>query len=144
MLLTEYNIQYVTQKAIKGIVLSDYLAHQPMKGYQSMKFDFHDEDIMFVRDCNIPGFNEGPESGSRWMLVFDCTSNARGHRIGAVITSHTDFHLPFTTRLCFDYTNNMAEDEACIYGFEAAIDLRIKILEVCSDSTLVISLVKGD
>lgn len=28
MALIEYDIQYVTQKAIKGSVLSDYLAHQ--------------------------------------------------------------------------------------------------------------------
>lgn len=27
MLLTEYDIQYVTQKSIKGSVLSDYRAH---------------------------------------------------------------------------------------------------------------------
>ncbi|XP_050914864.1 uncharacterized protein LOC127129782 [Lathyrus oleraceus] len=38
----------------------------------------------------------------------------------------------------------MAEYEACIYDIEAAIDLRIKILEVCGDSALVISHVKGD
>ena len=38
----------------------------------------------------------------------------------------------------------MAEYEACIYGLEAAIDLKIKILEVYDDSALVISQVKGD
>ncbi|XP_050895426.1 uncharacterized protein LOC127102052 [Lathyrus oleraceus] len=38
----------------------------------------------------------------------------------------------------------MAEYEACIFGTEAAIDLRIKILEVYGDSALVISQVKGD
>lgn len=30
MPLTEYIIQHVTQKAVKGSVLSDYLAHQPL------------------------------------------------------------------------------------------------------------------
>lgn len=38
----------------------------------------------------------------------------------------------------------MAEYEACTFGIEATIDLRIKILEVYGDSTLVISQVKGD
>lgn len=38
----------------------------------------------------------------------------------------------------------MAEYEACIFGRKVAIDLRIKILEVYGDSTLVISQVKGD
>ncbi|XP_050908965.1 uncharacterized protein LOC127122713 [Lathyrus oleraceus] len=37
----------------------------------------------------------------------------------------------------------MAEYEACIYGLEAAIYLRIKIVEVFGDSALVITQVKG-
>ncbi|XP_050878259.1 uncharacterized protein LOC127082076, partial [Lathyrus oleraceus] len=119
MLLSEYDIQYVSQKAIKGSVLSDYLANQPVEDYQSLKFDFPDEDIMVVKDCEIPGLDEGPEPGSRWKLMFDA-------------------------RLCFDCTNNIAEYEACILGIEAAIDLRIKILEVCGDSALVIYQVKGE
>ncbi|XP_050895577.1 uncharacterized protein LOC127102217 [Lathyrus oleraceus] len=136
------------KKAIKGSVLSDYLAHLPIEGYQPLRFDFPNKDIMFIRDFPMPGFEagpeEGPEPGSRWTLVFDDASNARGHGIGVVITSPTDFHLPFTARLCFDCTNNMAEYEACIYGLEEAIDLRIKILEVYGDLALVISQVKGD
>lgn len=108
MLLTEYDIQYLTQKAIKGTVLFDYLAHQPMEGYQPIKFDIPDEDIMFIRDCNIPVPNEGPEPGARWTLVFDGASNAKGHGIGAFITYPSGFHIPFISRLCFDCTNNMA------------------------------------
>ncbi|XP_050897462.1 uncharacterized protein LOC127104316 [Lathyrus oleraceus] len=148
MLLTEYDIQYVTQKAIKGSVLSDYLAHLSIEGYQPLRFDFPNEDIMFIKDFIMPGFEAGPEEGpklgSQWTLVFDGSSNARGHGIGVVITSPTGFHLPFTARLSFDCTNNMAEYEVCIYGLEAEIDLRIKILEVYGDSTLVMSQVKGD
>ncbi|XP_050877403.1 uncharacterized protein LOC127081165 [Lathyrus oleraceus] len=117
-------------------------------GYQLLRFDFPDEDIMFIRDFTMPGFEvspeEGPEPGSRWTLVFDGASNARGHGIGVVITSPTGFRIPFTARLCFDCTNNMAEYEACIYILEATIDLRIKVLEVFGDSALVISQVKGD
>ena len=33
MLLSEYDIVYVTQKAIKGSALADYLADLPMKSY---------------------------------------------------------------------------------------------------------------
>ena len=45
MILTEYDIQYTSQRAIKGSVLSNYLAHQPIEDYQPMKFEFPDEDI---------------------------------------------------------------------------------------------------
>lgn len=108
-----------------------------------MHFEFHDEDIMLIRDCNIPGPEGGQELGPCWTLVFDGASNAQGNGIGAVITSSTGFHLPFTPRLCFACTNNMAEYEACIFGIVATIDLRIKILEVYEDSALVIIQVKG-
>ena len=99
MLLTEYDIQYVSQKGIKRSVMSNYLAHLPVEGYQSLMFDFLDEDIIFNRDSTVPGPEEGLEPGSQWTLVFDNASNACGHVIGAFITSPTGFHLPFTARL---------------------------------------------
>ncbi|XP_050889446.1 uncharacterized protein LOC127094688 [Lathyrus oleraceus] len=156
MVLTEYDIQHVPQKAIKGSVLSYYLAQQPLEDYQSMHFEFHDEDIMLIRDCNIPGPEEGPEPGSWWTLVFDGAFNAHGNGIGEIITSPTGFHLPFTARLYFKCTNNMAEYEACIgeiitsptgfhlpFGIEVVIDLRIKIRDDYRDLALVVSQVKG-
>ncbi|XP_050876386.1 uncharacterized protein LOC127080101 [Lathyrus oleraceus] len=144
MLLSDYGIQYVTQKSIKGSVLSEYLAHQPVEDYQSMRLDFPDEDVMYIRDYEIPGPEEGPKPGSRWTLVFDGASNALCNKIGVVITSPKDFYLPFTARLCFKCTNNTAEYEACILEIEASIDLIIKILDVYGDSALVIYHIKGD
>lgn len=87
MALTKYDIQHVTQKAVKGSVLSNYLTHQPLEDYQSIPFELPDKDIM-LRDYNIPGLEEGPEPGSRWTLVFDGASNAQGNGIGG---SH---HIP--------------------------------------------------
>lgn len=68
MLLSEYDIQYVTQKAIKGSVLSEFLAHQILDDYQPMRFYFPDEYVMALRDYEIPDPEEGPEPGSRWKL----------------------------------------------------------------------------
>ncbi|KAI5418097.1 hypothetical protein KIW84_042654 [Lathyrus oleraceus] len=59
-----------------------------------MRFKFPDKDIMLIRDCNIPGPEEGPEPGSRWSMIFDGASNSHGNGVGAVITSPTDFHPP--------------------------------------------------
>lgn len=137
MALIEYNIQHVTQKAIKGNMFSNYLAHQALEDYQPMRFDFLDEDIMFIKDCNILGLEEGPEPRSQWMLVFEGASNSQGNGTGEVITSPTGFHLPFTTRIYFTRTNNTTEYEACTFGIEASINLRIKNLKVYGDSTLV-------
>ena len=50
MILTEYDIQFTTQKAIKGSVAADHLAHQAVDHYHSMHSEFPDEDIMLVTD----------------------------------------------------------------------------------------------
>lgn len=144
MILYEYNLQYVTQKAIKGGMLSEYLAYQPEEDYQPLKFDFLDEYIMVVNDEKVIYDYEGPKPRSRWKLAFDGTSNSLGHGIGAVIISPKGGYTPFTTMLCFDFTNNMVKYEACIMGIEAIIVIRIKILEGYRDSTLVIYQVKGE
>ncbi|XP_050920067.1 uncharacterized protein LOC127137671 [Lathyrus oleraceus] len=144
MLLSEYNIQYVAQKAIKESVLADHLAHQPVEDYQPLKFDFPDEDIMVVKDVEASELEEEPEPNEHWNLMFDGASNAIGHGIGAVLMSPKNFHLPFTAKLYFTCTNNMAEYEACILELEEAIELKIKVLEVFGDSTLVIHQIIGD
>ena len=64
MILTEYDIQYTNQKAIKGSVLADHLAHQAVDDYQSMNFDFPDENIMLVTGCAKLRPYDGLEQGS--------------------------------------------------------------------------------
>ena len=42
MLLSEYDIEYRSLKAIKGSILADHLADQPIEDYQSLQYDFPD------------------------------------------------------------------------------------------------------
>ena len=67
MMLFEYDIDYHTQKAIKGIVLTDKLAHQSIDDYQSVKHDFPDEDVMYLKfkDCDEPLPEEVPDPKSQ-------------------------------------------------------------------------------
>ncbi|XP_039686891.1 uncharacterized protein [Medicago truncatula] len=145
MLLSEYDIEYRSQKAIKGSILADHLAHQPLEDYRHIKFDFPDEEIMYLKmkDCDEPLFGEGPDPDSVWGLIFDGAVNVYGNGIGAVLLTPKGAHIPFTARLRFDCTNNIAEYEACIMGIEEAIDLRIKNIEIYGDSALVINQIKG-
>ena len=53
-------------------------------------------------------------------------------------------HWGSFARLYFDCTNNIAEYKASILGLEAAIDLRIKHLEVFGDSALVVYQVNSE
>ena len=146
MLLSEYDIEYHAQKAVKGSILADHLAHQPIDDQESIGFDFPDEDVMYlkIKDCDEPLPSEGPEPGSQWGLIFDGAVNHYGNGITTIIITPQGAHIPFTARLTFKCTNNEAEYEACIMGLEEAIDFKVKNLDVYGDSSLVINQIKGD
>ncbi|XP_052736677.1 uncharacterized protein LOC128197875 [Vigna angularis] len=116
MLLSEYDIVYVTQKFVKGSALAEYLAHQPISDYQPMQPEFPDEDIMALLEEN--GENRDEKA---WTVLFDGASNVMGHGIGAVLVSPGKQYIPMTARLCFNCTNNITEYEACAMGIRAAI-----------------------
>ena len=62
-----------------------------------------------AKHCNEPFPEKGPEPGSQWGLVFDGAINAYGNGIEEIIITPKGSHIPFTIRLMFDCTNNMAE-----------------------------------
>ena len=71
-------------------------------------------------------------------MYFDGASNALGRGVGTVLISLEGNHCPFTAKLSFDCTNNVAEYEACVMGLQVAIEKKIKKLTVYGDSALVI------
>ena len=111
----------VSQKAIKGSAIVEFLADKTEDEYEPMKFEFPDEDLMTI-------FQIEDESTKQdtWKLYFDGASNVLGHGIGAILISPEGEYCPFTARLNFDCTNNVAEYEACIMGLQAAIDKKVK------------------
>jgi len=71
VLLSEYDIVYVSQKAIKGSAIAEFLADRAVDDYEPMKFEFPDEDLMSI-------FNTELEQGEKWRMYFDGASNALG------------------------------------------------------------------
>ena len=51
-----------------------------------------------------------------WKMYFDEASNVLGRGVGVILISPEGNHCPFTTKLSFDYTNNVTEYEACVLG----------------------------
>ncbi|KAG8498128.1 hypothetical protein CXB51_007052 [Gossypium anomalum] len=139
ILLSEFDIVYVNQKAVKGSAIADFLANRALEDYELLNFNFPNEDLMYVEIAK----GDMPEDYS-WKLNFDGASNAVGNGVGAVLISPNGYHYLFTCKLDFDCTNNMAEYEACIMGIRAAIDREIKVLEVYGDSAMVIYQLKGE
>ena len=46
--LSEYDIQYVSQKAIKKSIVVEFLIKRALEDYEPFNFDFLDEDLMVV------------------------------------------------------------------------------------------------
>ncbi|KAE8676162.1 Tubulin alpha-1 chain [Hibiscus syriacus] len=141
MLLSEFDIIYVNQKAIKGSVIADFLASRVSNDYQPLNFNFPDEDLLCI------SMNEEVRTNDEfatWKLYFDGASNALGRGIGAVLISPENVYYPFTSRLEFFCTNNMAEYEACVMGLKAAIERKIKFLKIYGDSSLVVYQLRGE
>ncbi|RVW87634.1 Retrovirus-related Pol polyprotein from transposon 297 [Vitis vinifera] len=130
VLLTEFDIHYVTQKSVKGSIVADHLASLSLSNDRSVDDDFPDEQIVSM--TSITG----------WRLYFDGAANQSGFCIGILLISPQGDHIPISVRLAFfDHhrlTNNIVEYEACITGLETAFDLGIRQLEIHGDSNLVI------
>ena len=135
VLLTEFDIQYVTHKSIKGSIIADHLASLLVSDDRSIDDDFPDEQ--FVSVTSIAG----------WRLYFDGAANQLGFGIGILLISPQGDHIPRSVQLTFSdnhrLTNNIVEYEACIMGLEIALDLGVRWLEIHGDSNLVIQQTQG-
>ena len=74
VLLLEFDILYVSQKAIKGSAITDFLAKRANGEYEPMSFDFPNEDLMAVLQIEE---EESPKEDG-WKMYFDGASNALG------------------------------------------------------------------
>ncbi|XP_070056967.1 uncharacterized protein [Nicotiana tomentosiformis] len=138
ILLSEFDIVYVTQKAIKGQVLAYHLAENPIDGeYEPLKTYFPDEEVSFVVE-------DITEAYDGWRIFFDRAANFKGVGIRVVLESETGQHYPVSAKLRFPCTNNIDKYEACILGLRLAIDMNVQELLVIGDSNLLEHQVLGE
>ncbi|XP_070022273.1 uncharacterized protein [Nicotiana sylvestris] len=132
ILLSEFDIVYVTQTVVKGQALADHLVENPMgEAYKLLKTYFHDKEVLFIGEDIIEAYDG-------WRMFFDGATNFRGVGIGAVLVSETGQHYLVSAKLRFLCTNNMAEYEACILGLNVAIDMNIQELLVIGNLDLLV------
>ncbi|XP_075083482.1 uncharacterized protein LOC142167223 [Nicotiana tabacum] len=138
ILLSKFDIVYITQKVIKGQALADHLSENPVDGdYEPLTTYFPNDEVLFAGE-------DIAELYPRWRIFFDGAANFKGVGIGAVLISESGQHYPASAKIRFPCTNNIAEYEACILGIRMAIDMNIKDLLVIGDSDLLIHQVQGE
>ena len=84
---------------------------------------------------------QGPSS---WKLYVDGAANQRGSRVGLVVVSLDKITIEKSLRLGFSALNNEAEYEALLIGIAKIQKMGGKVVEVFSDSRLVVGQVKGE
>lgn len=99
MLLAEFYIIFVTQKAVKGQAIADQLADNPLPDYEPMQTYFPDEEVMFATE-------EEPEEYPDWRLFFDGAANVFGNGVGAVLVSPQGTQLPISVKLFLALTTS--------------------------------------
>jgi ribonuclease HI len=79
------------------------------------------------------------EHSQVWSMTFDGASSQHGSGAWVVITAPSGMIFPFSPRLEFDCTNNMAEYEAFLFGLRKVRKMGIKLLKVEGDSELIVN-----
>ena len=75
VLLTKFDIQYVSQKSIKGSIVADHLASLPTSEDRPVDDDFPDEEFVVMTSL------------SGWCMYFDGAANQSGYGIGVLLIS---------------------------------------------------------
>ncbi|XP_062099706.1 uncharacterized protein LOC133805538 [Humulus lupulus] len=131
MILSEFEINFVPQKAIKGQALADFLVAHPIPDNMELREDLPDEEVFTVET-------------SSWQLFFD--GGARNSRagVGIVFVMPSGGLIPYSFHILAICTNNVAEYEALIIALKIALEMKIQSLEVFGDSILDIKQMSGE
>ncbi|XP_020979186.1 uncharacterized protein LOC110271887 [Arachis ipaensis] len=117
--LTEFNLQYVLAKAVKGQVIADFLVDNS-------------------NNLNDQGANVLDIKVDYWKLYFDGSKHKDGAGVGILIISPEGIPLEFLFELKYPCSNNMAEYEALILGLEILIGKGALEVQILGDSQLVL------
>ena len=81
MSLSEFDIVFVTRKAIKGQAIADYLVDQPLNDLKLSKSLFPNEDVMALE------LEPSSVEPWHWKLYFDGATNSTENGVGVVLVS---------------------------------------------------------
>ena len=118
--MSEFDIQYRLQTAIKGQVVADFIAEFT-----------HDED-------------KGAEKSPQWRVHTDGSSNRQAGGVGVVLLSPEGDMVECMVRLNFSTTNNEAEYEALVVDLDLAKAAGATSVVIYCDSQVITNQVNED
>ncbi|XP_062003261.1 uncharacterized protein LOC133720801 [Rosa rugosa] len=141
--LSEFSLQYVPQKAVKGQAIADFLAHHPI---------LEVTEICELEVAAITSERPYPEPASGhqatimlqpWVLYFDGSRTETMAGAGIALENPAGEHFSYSFQMEYQCTNNQAEYEALIIGMEILLEMGVRDVQILGDSLLVINQVCG-
>ncbi|XP_074300041.1 uncharacterized protein LOC141631243 [Silene latifolia] len=121
MLLKQYDLVFVPQKAVKGQAIADFIADHPVPAEWEISDDLPGEEIFYVDVLPL------------WQMYFDGAARQDGAGAGVVFVTPQNYLKPYAftlTQLC---TNNMAEYQALILGLQILIEIGVRDMDIYRD-----------
>src|SRR5436853_1651241 len=142
MLLSQYDIHFMPQKATKGQAIADLIAENPRPSTGTLFEDLPDE----TAEVYLAQVDDRP---SVWQMYFDGASrtNHQGEPVegvGVVYISTQHHVIPRAFTLTEPCTNNVAEYNALLIGLQMAQQLGVENLQAYGDSELVVNQLRGE
>ncbi|KAG9454367.1 hypothetical protein H6P81_007271 [Aristolochia fimbriata] len=126
LLLSEFEINFMPHRAIKGQALANFLADHPIPAERELTEEFPDEEI-FLFEILLP-----------WKMYFDGAARRNGGGEGVLFVSPKDDLLPYSFVLTQNCSNYVAEYQALLLDLGMAMEMKIPQLKVYGDFVLVV------
>ncbi|KAG9446513.1 hypothetical protein H6P81_012641 [Aristolochia fimbriata] len=132
LLLSEFEINFVPQRAIKGQALANFLADHPVLAEWELTEEFPDEEI-FLGEVLPP-----------WEMYFNGAARRSGAGAEVLFISPWKDLLPYSFVLTRTCSNNEAEYQAILLGLGMAVEMKLPQLNIYGYSALVIKQLTGE
>ena len=121
MILSEFDIEYIERKEIKGKVIVDQLANFLVQDDATIQVNFPNEHLMYM-------------TKRTWKMLFDGSFMKSCSGVCLLFVSPHGYLIPKSYKLLFPCTNNIVKYEALTNGLNMAIEWRIMELHIYGDS----------
>jgi len=137
ILLSQYEMLFLPQKAVKEQAVEDFLAEHPDPRATELYEDLLDE---VAEVC----LTQTSFERQVWQLFFDGASRTGPHGhiiagVGIVLVSLQNYVIPRAISLTEPCSNNVVEYNALLIGMQIANEIGIKNLEAYGDSKLIVN-----